>query len=347
MYLIILSFLCFYSVCNAHTVDFDLEDLAQDFVLEKKRIKIPGYPYAFNPSIVRWRGSLLLSFRVIPDRKDPFHSWIGLIWLDENFNPLGKPQRLCTEMAGSSVPSRAEDARLLLVGDKLYMVYSDNKNVQITKGGFRLYLGQIEYDGRKFSLLHDECIVNFEGQDPAKREKNWVPFDYQGELFLAYSLLPHRIFKMLIGKGSCETICSTLCDTNWESKWGELRGGTPGLLLNNKEYLSFFHAMKKMVSKVSNGKEACHYFMGAYTFSSEPPFEIRSMSFEPIVGKGFYHGTFYPRYWGTVHCVFPCGFVFDDTYIWLIYGRQDHEAWGVKLDKQKLLSSLLPVSILK
>jgi hypothetical protein len=31
----------------------DLQDKVQDFVLEEKQIFIPGYPSAFNPSIVR------------------------------------------------------------------------------------------------------------------------------------------------------------------------------------------------------------------------------------------------------------------------------------------------------
>jgi len=32
----------------------DLDSMAQDFVLETKKIEIPGYPCAFNPAIVRW-----------------------------------------------------------------------------------------------------------------------------------------------------------------------------------------------------------------------------------------------------------------------------------------------------
>lgn len=40
----------------------NLEDNAQDFVLETKRIEIPGYPNAFNPSIVRWRGGGITEF---------------------------------------------------------------------------------------------------------------------------------------------------------------------------------------------------------------------------------------------------------------------------------------------
>ncbi len=42
---------------------FDLETLAQEFVQDTRQIILLNHPYAFNPSIVRWRGALLMSFR--------------------------------------------------------------------------------------------------------------------------------------------------------------------------------------------------------------------------------------------------------------------------------------------
>ncbi len=73
--------------------------------------------------------------------------------------------------------------------------------------------------------------------NPNRREKSWVPFDYKGSLLLAYSLQPHFIFKPLIGTGECESVALTKGDIQWDL--GDLRGGTPGLLVGN-EYLSFF-----------------------------------------------------------------------------------------------------------
>src|SRR3990172_2038802 len=42
-------------------IDLDLID--QDFILGTKKIEIPDHPFAFNPSIIRWQGHLLMSFR--------------------------------------------------------------------------------------------------------------------------------------------------------------------------------------------------------------------------------------------------------------------------------------------
>jgi predicted GH43/DUF377 family glycosyl hydrolase len=325
----------------------DLENMAQDFILETKKIEIPEHPYAFNASIVRWQGSLLMSFRIIISEQDnrldfigsgETHSRIGLIWLDEDFRPISQPQLL--EMNQTHTPSRAEDARLIIVDNQLYIIYSNNEDEVITEGGFRVYVAQLEQNGSTFTLKNQECLDSFEGQSPHRREKNWVPFNYNGHLTLAYSLSPHRIFHPLLGRGKCQTIALSDGQIHWS--WGELRGGTPALKIDN-QYLAFFHTVTHIATQHSHGKVIPHYFMGAYTFSLEPPFQITHISQEPIIGKGFYKGAIYKPYWHPVRVIFPCGFIFDDSYIWITYGRQDHEIWISKLDRKKLFQSLTPV----
>ncbi|MBM3184500.1 MAG: hypothetical protein FJZ64_04265, partial [Chlamydiae bacterium] len=59
----------------------DLETMRQDFVLETKWIRIPGYPDAFNPSILRWQGKLLMCFRTYhPETRSTHH--IALVHLN-------------------------------------------------------------------------------------------------------------------------------------------------------------------------------------------------------------------------------------------------------------------------
>lgn len=319
----------------------DLEDLIQDFVLETKQINVPHFPNAFNPSIIRWKGRLLLSFRDIPDRRHSFNSQIYLIWMNEDFTPAGHAQLLETRYPHSKVPPRAEDARLIEVGGRLYIVYSDCKDEKVTRGGFRVYVAEMLEDERGFYLADNMGLFEYEGASVLLREKNWVPFDYQGSLLLAYSLDPHRIFLPHIGTNRCDSVALTHPDIGWE--WGVLRGGTTALPIDGQRYLSFFHSSIEAATAHSNDELIDHYVMGAYTFSREPPFEIQAISHEPIVGKGFYHGPVHQPYWKRVRVVFPCGFVMDDSNIWITYGRQDHEAWVVKLDKEGLLKSLIPV----
>lgn len=322
------------------SVSSAFEEIESDFVLETKRVIIPGYPDAFNPAIMRWQGRLLMSFRYLPDLKSKFTSHLGLVWLDEDFNLDSPVQILEMHQPESGIPPRSEELRFIQINDDVYIVYSDNKEEKISKGGFRVYIGKLVHDGAKFSVTQIECLDNFSGHSRAVREKNWVPFSYQGELLLAYSLTPHRILKPLLDlSGRCEDYCETDRQIEWD--WGLLRGGTQALDLGEGEYLAFFHSSVKMRSEYSGGEEMLHYFMGAYMFKSSPPFEITRYSPEPIMSKGFYSGDTYKPYWHPIRAVFPCGFISNSSYIWVSYGRQDHELWIVKLDRKKLLDSLV------
>ncbi|MBS0625480.1 MAG: hypothetical protein JSS32_05465 [Verrucomicrobia bacterium] len=318
----------------------DLEENPQDFILEIKKIEIPGYPDAFNPSIFRWDGRLLMSFRFIPNPKDSYTSYLGIVWLHENFDPDGPVQVLNTREPGDPVPSRAEDGRIVQVGEKRYFVYSDNTEPKLSKGGFRVYISELNLLNGKFFLSDIECLSQYPHESREIREKNWTPFDYKGNLLLAFSQVPHEIFCPVFGTGECFTVEKTPTKIDWE--WGVPRGGSPALPVEG-EYLSFFHSSIKIGTLHSDGKAMPHYFMGVYTFSMEPPFEILRISPRPIVGRMFYRGPVHNRYWGSVRVVFPCGFIEDEKYIWVSYGRQDHELWIAKLDKKGLLDSLVPV----
>lgn len=334
----ILSFSLVFKSTILLSIQVNLEEKIQDFVLDTKRILIPGFPHAFNASVVKWKDGLLLSFRIIPDAKDCFHSRIGLIWLNNHFEPIGIPQILNLREF-SSIPHRTEDARLICLKDRLFMVYQDNTEFNISKKGFRMYVAEICYNESTFCVKNCICLSPFEGESPNLREKNWVPFVHEDQLFLAYSLNPHRIFLPKLETGECLTAFNTFSIIQWN--WGILRGGTPGLIVDD-QYLAFFHSSVNMATSHSEGKNSKHYFIGAYTFANQPPFQVTQISPEPIIGQNFYQGENYKPYWKPIQAAFPCGFIFDDQYIWLTYGRQDHEIWVIKLNKQGLLQSLVP-----
>ena len=163
------------------------------FCAGNETIRIPGHPHAFNPSIIRWRGQLLMSFRDIsknyPLSAKLFNSSgffnccgssIGLVRLDDDFNPIGKVGIL--DLKNTLLHSRSEDARLFTIHDRLYIAYSDNRDELFSDGGFRMYIAQLDFDGVDFFLHPLECLSQFEGENTNRREKNWVPFDYNGDL---------------------------------------------------------------------------------------------------------------------------------------------------------------------
>lgn len=317
---------------------FDLNDWEEDFVLETKKIEIPGHPEAFNPSIVKWQEKLLMSFRTY-DSLSRSTDAIGLIWLDENFIPQGQPTFL--EREGEIAPdvSKAQDPRLIVVNDDLYIIYSNLYPYEEPVS--RMVVGKVQVlDEGRFKVSFPSPLLHFSGEIRDRKEKNWVPFAYENNLMLAYSLQPHTIFSPILDMNGCGVVSSTIGDMKW--KFGTLRGGTPALKIDDF-YLGFFHSDKALASKQSGGKMMNHYFMGAYTFESEYPFAIRAISPHPIVAKSFYEGPMYNT-WKPLRVVFPCGFFVDENAIWVSYGRQDHEIWVVKLDKSKLLASLISVN---
>ncbi len=323
----------------------DLEEGIDDFVLDTKKIDIPGYPFAYNPSIIRWNGRLLLSFRITHNPKSPFDSELGMVWLDDEFNVASDPMLLDTR-GPLLINSRAEDGRLVQMGGKLYLVYSNNTELQVSKGGFRVHIAEVEIDENFFELKNKECLSEFESESKEIREKNWVPFDYNGNLMLAYSLNPHFILQPIIGSGHCESTAWSEGRINWG--WGQLRGGTPAIKIDGSEYLAFFHSSKSMLTAHSEEKSILHYFMGAYTFSGEPPFAITKISPKPIIGKGFYSGIPYTSYYWKKQqrVIFPGGYFCEDDNIYVAYGREDHEIWIVTLDRKGLMQSLEPIQTL-
>ncbi len=316
----------------------DLEDLSQDFVLETKKIEIPGYPGAFNPAIVRWGDTILMAFRI---RYAPTRStnMMGFVYLDKEFNPISTPKVLDIRV---DVPyaSHEHDPRLVVIGNRLYIVFSNIMAGTPGIGIRRMYVAELKVEGEDFHIENPECLTDYEGERKDRWEKNWVPFDYKQNLMLAYSLTPHRVLQP-VGGGICDTAGCTTSTIRWN--WGVLRGGTPALEIDG-QYLAFFHSCKDMTTANSQGKHLIHYFMGAYTFSSEPPFEITKISPKPIVSRGFYSSPFH-RTWKPLRVVFPCGLVADDKHLWVSYGRQDHEMWIAKIDKVGLLKSLTPVKV--
>jgi predicted GH43/DUF377 family glycosyl hydrolase len=335
------SFVVIALIAQAAQSEIDYEtQFASNVVVGSTKITIPNFNGAFNPSIIRYQGALLLSFRYIPNRNDNFTSYIGIVFLNEDLTVKGEA-RLLNLRAGSTTKSRAEDARLVTVGSRLYAVYSDNVDPKITKGGFRVYVVELWFENGALRVGEPEKLSEFDGDNPNMREKNWVAFDDNGQLKLAYSLEPHIIFLPHLGSGRCETIANTTRFAKWG--FGELRGGTPAFLVGD-EYLAFFHSSVKESTKHSNGKPMMHYFMGAYTFQKNTPHTLTSMSKVPIVGKGFYSGEQFKGYWKPVRAIFPGGYVFDDKHIYVAYGKDDADVWVAKLDRRALMESLVRFS---
>lgn len=314
---------------------YDLRKTNQNFILEEKKIEIPGYPTAYNASIVPWNEKYLMSFKV-KNPKIRYISKIAIVILDENFTPISTPQIVDTRVNLPKVPSKSEDARLVNINNHVYVIYNDNLQAVQTFGTYRhIFVAELDYTNGKFSLKNTLALDRFPGAKTAQpKQKNWSPFDYKGELYLIYSISPERIFKPDLSFGKCAEVAhndpfSVKSPKGW--KWGVFRGGTPAILVDG-QYISFFHTRQY----VKDNSDIEYWLMGAYTFDSEPPFNMRKASPEPIITGDFWT-------WQNKFILYPMGIFADDNYIWISYGKNNNEIWIAKMDKQKLLDSLVPV----
>ena len=98
----------------------------QEIVVANKKIYFEDFPEAFNPSMIEYGDGYLLIFRYTPFQRNLFLSYIGIVLLDAQFEPISSPELLLTRHRSSTTQSQSEDARLFRHRDRLFVIYNDN-----------------------------------------------------------------------------------------------------------------------------------------------------------------------------------------------------------------------------
>lgn len=329
-------FLPFSLEAKGSEVDTFLEQvLSKTCIFTVKQIKIPGYPNAYNPSLIPYKGGYLLSFRYIskcPEKfKNNFHpdvSFIGVARLDKNFKVSEKTVQLLNIISYSSKFSlTAEDARLLNVGDRIFIFFNDLPLLQ-TSGLVAMYFGELVEEKGMFVLKEPAKPLNY--PYAIQVEKNWSPFSSGDRLYVIYSDQPRVILEVDLNTGYCQEVTRTSLNWNWNL--GEIRGGTPADLVNDT-FLTFFHS--SFPAKTSKERA---YVMGAYTFGRDPPFSVRTMTPRPLGDLTDYTQD------NSSKVVFPGGMVVQDNFIHVAWGKADKQIFITTFDREKLLASMEPCS---
>lgn len=311
---------------------------AEKIVTATKRLYFPDYQGAYNPSIIKFNDGYLLTFRYLPKRWDEsWVSYIGVVLLDESFEPISDPELLDTRLYNQNTPSQSEDARIFSCNDRLYVVYNDNMELTLPSYWERrdMYIAELFCTDNHFFLSEPVRLIHQTKLRQMPWQKNWSPFEWNGNLMLSYSINPHEV----IGTNPETGVCQHFCQTNKSIEWrlGPIRGGTPAQLVDG-EYLAFFHSGEITVSPSSDHRELWHYFMGAYTFSADPPFEITKVSAEPLDAPEFYTYSNYEK-----RVIYPGGFVVVGSNVYVVYGKDDSEVWIATIDLNTLRDSMKSV----
>lgn len=311
--------------------------LAGDLVIDTKKITIRGASSPYNPSMIEREGGYLLVFRydvIQHDSPSGFYTRVGCCELDANFEQTEK--EFVTIDTGSNF---SEDPRLIKRGQDIYLLFNDLPEIGTHYRA--MHIGKLNLKKAKleFSTSLD---LNMKAV-----EKNWVPFEYiengQSEIYLEYYLNPQKIMKLPNPK------VNELNHLNrfgpevfhkmfWPHMWGEPRGGTPARLVDDEQYLGFFHSFFNDRARFS------WYVMGAYTFNKEPPFQITAISHYPILFNGIYDSPHMNTAERHKRVLFPGGFTEGERQgkkvFYVCCGENDSSIKLITIDKEILLKTL-------
>ena len=297
---------------------------------------VGGHGVAYNPSVAVYRGQKLLAFRL--DAPDLSTQQIAMVALDDAWQPRGRSTVLNTEGNSGAHPT-AEDPRLFVLGDDLYVIYNT-----AMAGGRRMHVGQVlvsqRGDAIDFQLVTRKELIYLKDGKPTSTEKNWTPFDYQGALHFVYQTNPPLVVSVshadLTGPQD-QLVVHVVSRGQHKVDWpyGEMRGGSPALFdPQQQRYVSFFHSRRIFLGP--HGKPRNYYVMGMYTFAKDPPFEITQLPTAPLVDRSFYDS---PHLWQEI--IFPAGLTLTDSQLHVTYGKNDTSMGVVTLDKAQALDELV------
>lgn len=325
--------LLFFLFCSCEKLN------SNNIVFETKRLEIPQFPEAFNPSIIEYKNGYLLSFRYIPNPTTPLVAGIGIVLLNSQFEIISEPQALDTRSFTHQTLSQAEDARLFEYNGVIYVTYNDNEDeyVYTRKQRREIYLAELIDQEGIISLGRPLKMIHVFKHPKTMWQKNWVPFECDHELYISYSLDPHEVLFVDLEEGCCLPCCVSQPSLDYWDK-GSIRGSAPPKLING-EYLGLFHS-STFSKHPGSSKKVWVYYMGAYTFTPHPPFTLSKISPEPILHESFYHEIVNQK-----QVIFPGGFVQNGNTLFVAYGRNDCEVWIGQIELDHLYENLIPVEM--
>lgn len=225
-----------------------------------------------------------------------------LAWHKQTGAAEGENLQLVTEIdiPGFDPDGHAEDPRIILAPNKdIYITFVHATDDPKRPPCVRLARIRAGAPIDKAELLP---LIEYEGNGTVGHpQKNWQ-FFFQGEkLFCVYWTYPHRVLEIDPEAGKVLNEWNTHDDKKFAWQWGPLSGGTPPVPWQGK-MLSFYHGF--MPHPIRRRR----YYMGAYTFRAEAPFDILEIS-RPLLRGSMNDPTNFepPNHAGLPLVVFPCG----------------------------------------
>jgi predicted GH43/DUF377 family glycosyl hydrolase len=313
------------------------KNISGDAIRMTKDLVIPGFPNAYNPSLIPYQDGYLLSFRA------KYHSpatlvrkwfnqrtaYIGLVRLNHQLELCEKPYLLDLRSYSQDPSSSAQDARLFRFGDKILLFFNDYGATK-ERSCYSLYVAELK------SLKGPHFATRLNYGKMLNVEKNWTPFSSDEKLYLIYSGQPHLILEADLQTGLCKEAAISEAKSLWE--WGSIRGGAPAYPVDGG-LLTFFHSSQSARARSFFGtKHGRNYVMGAYLFENAYPFSIQKITASPLGSIDDYCID------NRRKVIFPGGMAIEPDVIHVVWGKNDNGICITTFDKEKLLTSMNSIS---
>jgi predicted GH43/DUF377 family glycosyl hydrolase len=285
-----------------------------------KRIEFPEKG-SFNPGLVKLPNSKDYIMVYRPDE----YGFVGCK-LDENLNPY-------SDSYFKFNVTNCADPRIIWTNDnKLLMVYSSTTGVGLNLECIR---GSIIMDLNKSDSFINTEHFRISPEELNSRQKNWIPFLFNEEIYLIASICPHIIYKFDLATKKCTKISEEKWFHPWIYPELFLRGNTNPVLMEDGNFLSTFH------TATWYGK-TCYYDNGCYVFEGKFPFKIlRCSNRTYLPAEGAIEPHF--RNLGRIACTFPVGMVLENNDLLISYGDNDSVVKIMRVDLNKMLSLTLDI----
>jgi len=315
---------------------------------ESKKIEVPLFPHAYNPTIVARDGGYVLFFVMMNlksifflDKKLGACTYIGYCVLSKDLDVISDPKLLDLKS------SYAEDPRAVSFDGKTYVFYNDVSPLDSFKRRMKLAV-------LNESTLKVEQLYFIPG---AKRkvEKNWTPIVFEEEgiqkLGFIYSFDELSLLKIDFHneKISVKEVGSKDAKNSyplvWLKRYGFLRGGAP-VFFAEDHYWAFFHSYFKTKTPITPYRDRKDFFYvgGLTTFKIHPSIQFEKISRYPIL----YEGAFDTQ---RVRCfdkmvIYPSGCVFhpESKQVVLAVGENDSGIKLLRAHLDQLKNSLVEVA---
>lgn len=297
-----------------------------------------------NGSVCEYKGHLLFAYRMecLQNTKDVhWFEWIslGLSELDKNtFTPsLRFRCQIMLNVQSKWLPPavQGQHRKNVLNGDhfedpRLFTLNNGKELWLCFTNGYEIGFAQLFVDFKENKVTPKTQFIcaspGEKSMDTDRREKNWTPFDKNGELWIHYQFSPeHIIYQLNKRTGAVlQTIKHPTPDfvaTKEKTLFGSIRGGTPCIPLNSKYDVSVFHGHKKYF-----GKNYAYYTAGILLFERTSckivycsDVLIRPSTFPNLIPRPSQSAV-----------VFPAGLTNDGTYLTCSFGVNDYDNFILK-----------------